>query len=493
MRGGISAMLALVALALFPAGAAAASEHAWTQRALALQYSLAGDVPLSNTPWVYTHNSFNSRAEMGPTLSDTDANQQLSITDQLNDGVRHLEIDTHWFGGRAVVCHALDNHVGCSLEKPLATVLGEVRDWLRANPSQVLLLYLESHLDNDTGYAAGAAAIQSSLGDLVLRPPSKGSRCDPLPLSLTRDEIRKRGKRVLLMGPCGDGNAWRGWVFDETRRKTGSDNAAFRPFPGCGPDFTRGQYDAYPIRYYEDSTQLSKTAAGGKTDPITAAIAARMIRCGVDIIGFDQLTTDDPRLEAVVWSWARGQPGAAGNCAVQRPDGRWEARACSERHRAACHTRTGAWRVSGLSGPAPSAPRLCGGSRRTAVPRTGYGGQLLETAQKRAGAGAVWLGYRRTRAGWGRYERRGCGPRLRRPRQRWRVRRGIARFRVRLRFACTHERLRRPLVVKGGRHTVRSRTDVLTKVRVRRRTRRLVVRYRYAGRRHRATVLLRRR
>ena len=490
-RAALCALLTC-SLALVAASEARAESRAtWTQRALALQYSLASDVPLRNAPWVYTHNSFNSKAEMGPTLSDTDQNQRISITDQLDHGVRHLEIDTHWFHNQAVVCHALDNHFGCSIEKSLRTVLGEVRVWLRANPTQVLLIYLESHLDNETGYGAGAAAIQQTLGDLVMRPPGGGSECAPLPLSLTRDEIRGKRKQVLLMGPCGVGKAWQSWVFDESLRKTGHTNATFRPFPDCGPDFTRRQYDAYVIRYYEDSTKLTQTTNAGGTDPVTAPIATAMIRCGVDVIGFDQLLPDDPRLTAVVWSWAPGEPGS-GSCALQRSDGRWVSRPCGERHRVACRDRGLGWRVPKGTVPAASAPRLCASPRlRSAVPRTGYGGQLLRVAQQRAGAASVWLGYRRAGGTWQRYERAGCGPRLAQPRRRWPVRNGVARFRVRLRFACTGERLHRRIVVRGDKRLVRGRSFALVKVPVRRGTRRLRVRYRYGGRRHRATVRLR--
>src|SRR3954468_13608496 len=49
----------------------------WTHRGLAFQYALGGAVPLRDAPWIGTHNSFNSIAEMGNTVSDTDSNQQL--------------------------------------------------------------------------------------------------------------------------------------------------------------------------------------------------------------------------------------------------------------------------------------------------------------------------------------------------------------------------------------------------------------------------------
>ena len=70
----------------------------------------------------------------------------------------------------------------------------------------------------------------------------------------------------------------------------------------------------------------------------------------------------------------------------------------------------------------------------------------------------------------------------------------MARFVVRLRFACTRERLRgaRRIVVVGGLRRVRSRAGRLVEVPVADGTRRLRVRYRYAGKRRSAVVLLRR-
>ena len=70
----------------------------------------------------------------------------------------------------------------------------------------------------------------------------------------------------------------------------------------------------------------------------------------------------------------------------------------------------------------------------------------------------------------------------------------VASFVVRLRFACTGERLRgkRKMVVVGGLRRVRSRTGTLTHVLVASGTRKLTVRFRYLGKRRSATVLLRR-
>ncbi len=392
-----------------------AFQGSWVDRALRLQYELAGDVGLRNAPWVGTHNSFNSVAEMGPTLSDTDANQQLSLVDQLRIDVRSLELDVHWFpsagsgGANApVVCHAEGNHGGCSIEKQFAPVLGEIGTWLRRpdNSDQVLLLYLEDHLDNQQGYDAGAAAIDRQLGDLVY-PPS-GPDCTALPLDLTRDQVLAAGKQVVIVSGCGVGSAWPGVAFDWSAHKE-TRPQGYSDFPACGNDFDRATYDSTLIRYFEDSTGLtagtSLVGASERDDGITPTTAAQMARCGVDLLGMDQLLPADGRLENLVWSWAPGEP-SSGSCAVQRVDsrfpyGRWESRGCGERHPAACRTAGGSWLIGASVVPQTAARNGCRAlGAQLAVPRTGYEAQQLRVAMQAAGAGVVWLGYRRDGGGW---------------------------------------------------------------------------------------------
>lgn len=387
---------------------ASASAEGWERAALGLQYELASDVPLRNAPWVGTHNSFNSVAEMGPALSPLDSNQKLPIADQLRLGIRSLELDVHWFpsartGGFApVVCHATGEHGGCSVEKTLAEVLSEIQGWLRENPDQVLLLYLEDHLDGQDGHDAAAAVLEQELGSAIHRPPAGGD-CAPTPLDLTRDQVRSTGAQVVIVSDCGSGSAWPAqvWSFadhEETRPR------GYQDFPDCGPDFDRATYDNEMVRYFEDSTQLtaggSVVGASTRDDGITPATAAAMARCGVDLLGLDQLTHGDLRLGALVWSWAPGEP-RSGDCAVQRADARWEARACSGRRQAACRADDGSWLLTPRAELRSNAARACASeSAAFAAPRTGYEGQLLRVAMEGAGATEAWLGLTRTADSW---------------------------------------------------------------------------------------------
>ena len=114
------AVLVLVGLLIAAVPANAADTRTHTLRQLDLQYELAGDVPMRNAPWVFTHNSYNSPAEMGVALSPQDRNQNIPVVDQLDEGVRSLELDVHLFLGRPVLCHSTGPHLGCSTRRPSA-------------------------------------------------------------------------------------------------------------------------------------------------------------------------------------------------------------------------------------------------------------------------------------------------------------------------------------------------------------------------------------
>jgi hypothetical protein len=392
-----------------------AYERSWAHRALGLQYALADDVGFASAPWPGTHNSFNSIAEEGPSLSDTDANQQLTLTDQLRLDMRSLELDVHWFpslraGGAyaPVVCHAgaVSEHDGCTTERLLGPILDELAAWLHAHRDQVLLLYIEDHIDS--GYPVAAATIKSELGSLVYPTGSTNGTCVKLPLTRTRDDVLASGAQVVIVSGCGSGSAWRSVAFDWSNHVEERPHDYQGP-PKCGPDFSRATYDSTLVRYYEDSTWLTTGAAqlgqGSVDDGLTPATVRAMISCGVDLFGFDQLEPGDGRAEALVWSWAPGQPGARGGCAVAGSDGGWSSTSCRSRHRVACRDSDGSWFVPAHAKvPFNGAAKVCqdaGGE--FSAPRTGYENALLADAASRV---PLWLAYVKDGDEWAALDRR---------------------------------------------------------------------------------------
>ncbi len=377
-----------------------AYRRSWVHRAAQLQYALQDDLPLTRVQWVGTHNSFNSANE-SPTISHFDSNQQLSLTQQLDVDVRSLELDLHLIGGRVLVCHGRGRselHLGCTTEPQLPARLAEIAAWLqRKHPDQVLLLYLEDHVEDAAGYAQTLAALRAAFGERLYRPtgPAGSKGCVPLPLALSRKAVRRADAQVVLVGDCASG--WAPLVFGwNDEHVEGGSTTAFQPFPACDQTYKTGVYGRKLVRYYEDSTLvatvISPTTPPEDPERLTPEKTAAMTACGVNLLGFDQLLPDDGRLEATIWSWAKDEPNAAsGACTVQRADGRWARRACSARRRPACR-RGGAWSVGRRARSFDAARAWCRRQKaRLGVPRSGD-----ENARLRALAGdaELWINRR---------------------------------------------------------------------------------------------------
>ncbi len=379
-----------------------AYEATWTHRAHALQRDLGDRLPFVEAQFLSTHNSYNARAYF-PTLSGTDANQQYSIRDQLRMDVRELELDVHWWfhagsGRRApLLCHGTGEHAGCSWDRHLAEGLEEIVAWLEDNPREVVIVRFETHLDHREGYDTAAAVVEEHLGPYAFKRDGDG--CVGLPLDLTRDEVRAAGKQVVLLSSCGTGASWPALVYSYDTRVE-SQPRGFEGYPSCGPQFSEAQYRSLVVRYHEDRTWLSMMA-GTAGDPIDAATAREMVRCGVNHLSVDHLTPEDDRLGATIWSWAEGEP-AAGACAYQDGTGRFRSADCDEVRPFLCADETrGTWTVTRRRGPWSHGSRVCERSGATfEVPGSGYENELAATAKGTTGASEVWLAYADGEDGW---------------------------------------------------------------------------------------------
>lgn len=360
----------------------AAHRRSLLHRRLESQHALSDSVPFVDAPWAGTHNSFNSVKQI-PALSEIDANQQLTLVQQLDLDMRSLELDVHSWRGDVVLCHGEQEGIGCTTERPLAKGVAEIAGWLDGHPGEVLLIYLEDHVS-----AADEARIPALLAPL--HPLETAGRSFP---TLTRHAVGSAGASVAVVGGSGSTAAWRSRVF-----AWGPHEWESRPhgFANCR-NATEAPPYAEPrlIHFFEDSTWVTRQAevAGASTtdDGLRPGTVRAMVACGVELFGFDQLLPDDPRLTALVWSWGAYEDPAKARCAVLRGDGRWMASDCSGRRPAACRDGD-SWRLVGRPNGvrAKRASAACSGvGALFAAPRT-----ATENAALRAVAGAArpWLG-----------------------------------------------------------------------------------------------------
>jgi hypothetical protein len=84
------------------------------------------------------------------------ANQTHNMRRQLRDGIRAMLIDTHRVNGQALLCHT-----NCAFgSRPLGEALGDIEDFLRENPREVVALIIEDYLGAaETGTAFAAAGL----------------------------------------------------------------------------------------------------------------------------------------------------------------------------------------------------------------------------------------------------------------------------------------------------------------------------------------------
>jgi len=336
--------------------------------------------------------------------------------------IRAIELDVHWVpspsgtaetgGFWVTLCHGdggnpLNVHIGCTNDRPFQDGLQEVAVWLGQHPDQFVLLYLENQLSgNAAAHDLAGRLIQQYLGGLVERPSTP---CAAMDWNTSQAAMLARHHQVAIVGNCsaGAGNAWGAMVHERGPRWDEHGDPDGYSHDQCVADSAARRADSTFRRYFEDSTWMAATAGSnpvtsslGGTSTITTTATKQMVQCGVNIIGFDQLTPEDPRLAALVWSWAPDEPRATadggGNCAYQSVKSRFVAGTCSDRRAVACATPSGAWLVTKARVVWADAATACStefpGSR-FAVPANGYRNRTLGVA-KPAGTTEVWLNYR---------------------------------------------------------------------------------------------------
>ncbi|CBI21414.3 hypothetical protein VitviT2T_011026 [Vitis vinifera] len=140
--------------------------------------------------WLTTHNSFARTGEssVGP------ANQEDSVTNQLQNGVRGLMLDMYDFNDDIWLCHSFGGTCyNFTAFQPAINVLKEIQAFLEANPSEIVTIFIEDYVTSSQGLTkVFNASGLSKYWFPVSRMPNNG---DDWP---TVDDMAQQNQRLVV-------------------------------------------------------------------------------------------------------------------------------------------------------------------------------------------------------------------------------------------------------------------------------------------------------
>lgn len=111
-------------------------------------------LPFNKYAFLTTHNAFAIEGEPSHTGVPriTVTNQEDTITQQLNNGVRALMLDTYDFDGDVWLCHSFQGHChDFTAFEPAIDTLKEIEAFLSTNPNEIVTLILEDYVEAPNG------------------------------------------------------------------------------------------------------------------------------------------------------------------------------------------------------------------------------------------------------------------------------------------------------------------------------------------------------
>ncbi|XP_010238023.1 PI-PLC X domain-containing protein At5g67130 isoform X1 [Brachypodium distachyon] len=111
-------------------------------------------LPFNKYAYLTTHNAFAIVGEPSHTGIPriTFDNQEDTVTDQLNNGVRALMLDTYDFKGDVWLCHSSGGKCNdFTAFEPALDTFNEIQAFLSANPSEIVTLILEDYVSAPNG------------------------------------------------------------------------------------------------------------------------------------------------------------------------------------------------------------------------------------------------------------------------------------------------------------------------------------------------------
>eukprot|EP00127_Corallochytrium_limacisporum_P005722 Clim_evm101s210 gene=Clim_evmTU101s210 len=432
-------------------GAAQATD--WSQTALASQYRAGLDADFGDVNLVGTHNSYATLDSFPSRFQDfvkdlrddgdvcffgqciegflVAENQYISMSEQMNLGVRHINLDIHYVpeladDGPLRVCHASNQlngfcqqaqdevrldlcsslldfpdygaHRGCtSTSFTVKSQLTVLSDWLSsADADEFIYIDIEDRVSEETGCVNVEElnnVFESVFGDMIYTPNKLAQYTESTgKVWPTIREMLSSGARVFVSSTCNFGNSVIHDITTLSSNVNGRQDIGFTQLdPTTCNGYSGGRLVVRESALEADLTLDDKNFAFSAEDVMRSRDDVQSVmECGFTT-AFDHMDAD--RSEWSVWSWVQDVSpinSCSASCVVQNADGRWDNGDCSQELLSACvsDTDSESWTLSDSSSDHSNAGSSCPTGTSLGLPATSKQNTIL----REVSAGQeVWL------------------------------------------------------------------------------------------------------
>lgn len=415
-----------------------AFKETWKYKALELQRDLTKHYSGNKRFNVRTHNSYNTAMYKNSALSVAyaDPQQKLTMTGQLDMGARYVNIDAHYAHGDVRMCHwggpAELRQLFCSpSDKSFGDGIGEIATWLLRpeNQNEVVFLYIQNEVENETGYRIAADVLQS-YEDLIYVPGGDGCN-NAFNQSMTLDQIAATGRRLVIDMPgnrdlCSGSIAAREYASMTVHSYTSGEaynhvinNTSSSQIGDVSGLVWDNNWNPETCTFSNDSITPSRLQTGvpsASEDRTNFAVLGGesykqhtyeeirdLTNCGVNI-EWDDLSPEDERLDVYLWAWAINEPNNYnGNehCGslAQKSGNKFNDAVCDTEFNYMCqHVNDPIdWKMTTAKGSWADGFAACasefGNEYRFSVPKDGYEKNVAVAVRDQGNAASAWVNY----------------------------------------------------------------------------------------------------
>ncbi|KAK4777588.1 hypothetical protein SAY87_017775 [Trapa incisa] len=219
-------------------------------------------LPFNRYSWLTTHNSYSLMEVKSATgaIILSPRNQQDSITDQLNNGVRGLMLDMYDFDNDIWLCHSYGGRCyNYTAFQPAINVLKEVQVFLQANPSEIITIIIEDYVTSSRGLTKvfDAAGLRKFWFP-VSRMPKNGGNWP------TVDDMIQKNQRLLVFTSksakeAKEGIAYQWRYMVENQYGDGGMKAGLCPNRGESPAMNTTTRSLVLVNFFRDTPNFAQS------------------------------------------------------------------------------------------------------------------------------------------------------------------------------------------------------------------------------------------